>query len=366
MRRFIFALIITLHGLIQFLGFLKAFRLSGIDQIFSTIPKTAGLFWLLACLLFVGAAIALILKKEWWWMVAGIGIVLSQVLIFMYWQETKFGTITNIIILVGCILAYGSWSFKGMVRNERQAFLSSVSQNSSTVTQKEIGKLPAVVQRWLNNARIVDKLTIRTAYFRQTGHMKTSPNGSWMPVEAEQYVRTAEPGFLWVADVRAAPFIHLAGRDKYMDGKGAMLIKLVSLFPVADSKGQKIDQGALLRYLAEMVWYPSAALEDYISWEQINSTSARATMSYGGVTASALFRINEQGQVKRIEAERYYDRKEGATLEMWLITIDADSYQEFEGIRVPTRAQVTWRLVEGDFTWYKLEMTDLAYNGRAD
>ena len=366
MVRWTFTLIIALHGLIHFLGFLKAFRLSGIDQIFSTISKTAGLFWLLAGLLLIGAAVVFLLKKEWWWMVAGIGIVLSQVLIFMYWQETKFGTIANIVILVGCILGYGSWSFKVMVRNERQAFVSYVQENSPIVTKEQVKALPRPVQRWLKNARIIDNPAIQTAHFRQTGQMKTSPGGKWMPVEAEQYVKTAEPGFLWIADVTAVPFVLLAGRDKYVKGKGHMLIKLMSLIPVADSNGPEMDQGALLRYLAEMVWYPSAALEEYISWEEINDTSARATMRYGGISASGVFGFDRQGRVTGFEAERYYDRKEGATLETWHVTIDADSYIKVEGISVPTRAKLTWKLDDSDFTWYKLEIDDFTYNKLSD
>jgi|GEM_PF-3451583 len=34
---------------------------------------------------------------------------------------------------------------------------------------------------------------------------------------------------LKIADVKAAPGIHIAGRDKYENGKGQMLIKLFSL-----------------------------------------------------------------------------------------------------------------------------------------
>jgi len=29
------------------------------------------------------------------------------------------------------------------------------------------------------------------------------------------------------------------------------------LIPVVDAKGEEIDQGALLRYLCEIVWHPS-------------------------------------------------------------------------------------------------------------
>jgi len=89
----------------------------------------------------------------------------------------------------------------------------------------------------------------------------------------------------------------------------------------------------LLRYLGEIVWVPSAALSDYITWEEMDSTTARATMSYGGITASGIFKFDENGAFVSFEADRYYYRKEGSTLEKWVIT--AKKNKEFEGIRVP-------------------------------
>jgi hypothetical protein len=141
-----------------------------------------------------------------------------------------------------------------------------------------------------------------------------------------------------------------------------MLIKLFSLFPVADSKGKETDQGTLLRYLAETVWFPSAALNNYIAWEEVDSTTAKATMSYKGTTASGVFKFNTDGDVVSFKTLRYYDRKEGSTLEEWLISIPENSYKEFEGIRIPAKSTVTWKLKTGDFTWYKLEVTDVEYN----
>ena len=84
----------------------------------------------------------------------------------------------------------------------------------------------------------------------------------------------------------------------------------------------------MLRYLGEIVWVPSAALSDYITWEEMDSTTARATMSYGGITASGIFKFDENGDFVSFEADRYYYRKEGSTLEKWVIT--AKKNKEFE------------------------------------
>ena len=46
-----------------------------------------------------------------------------------------------------------------------------------------------------------------------------------------------------------------------------MLIKVMSTIPIGNSSGEEMDQGAMMRFLAEIAWVPSAALNDYIQWD---------------------------------------------------------------------------------------------------
>jgi hypothetical protein len=109
--------------------------------------------------------------------------------------------------------------------------------------------------------------------------MRTGPDKPWMPVVAEQYFSVNPPGFVWSVNARMKGVLPIAGRDRYADGHGHMLIKLASLLTVADGVGAEIDQGAMLRYLGEIVWFPSAALSDSVSWEAIDERSARAAFA---------------------------------------------------------------------------------------
>lgn len=362
MIKAIFASVVIIHGLIHLMGFVKAFQLAEINQLTQNIPKPIGLLWLISALLFITAAAVFLLKNDWWWMIAVPAFVLSQLLIIMYWQDAKYGTIANVIILVGVVIGYGIWSFNTMAKNDLETFVAPVTSEKKVVTKEMLSGLPPIVQKWLKRSYVIGKEIIYSVHLKQIGEMRTAPDGNWMPVEAEQWFKTEKPGFIWIADVKFAPGIHLAGRDKYENGKGHMLIKMLSIIPVADAKGTETDQGTMLRYLAEIVWFPSAALNDYIQWEQIDSTTAKATMTYGGITASGLFKFDANGDVISFEAKRYYDRKGGASLEDWFIQIEPNSYKEFAGVRIPARSAVTWKLKEGDFTWYKLEIADIHYN----
>ncbi|MFW5873497.1 MAG: DUF6544 family protein, partial [Bacillota bacterium] len=120
------------------------------------------------------------------------------------------------------------------------------------------------------------------------------------------------------------------------------------------------DQGTLVRFLAEIVWIPSAALSDYITWEEINLNSARATMSFGDITASGVFTFNDRGEPIGFTAERYRDVDGEFEMETWSISMD--NYQMFDGIKVTAAGEITWELAEGDFTLYKFEIKEFEYN----
>lgn len=360
MLRFIFAFILVVHGLIHLMGFAKAFKLAEVPQLTGSFSKPAGMLWFVTALLFVSSVLFFFLKKDWWWMVAAPAVLLSQILIFTQWRDAKFGTLANVIALVGTVLAYGSWSFNTMVKSELAAFFPKEIVAKTVLTKELLAPLPPVVQKWLERSGVVGKKLVAVAHLKQSGEMKTKPDGNWIPFEAEQWNAIDSPGFIWTTQIQAAPGLALVGRDKYVDGRGNMLIKLLALFPIADAKGPETDQGAMLRNLAEVCWFPSAALSDYIQWEQLDSLTAKATMTNGGITAPGIFRFNAEGDMVSFEAKRYYDRKEGPTLEDWLV-VNKD-YRDFDGIRVPHKSEITWKLKDGDFTWLKLEIKEIDYN----
>lgn len=360
MIKFLFASILLLHGFIHLMGFARAFHFAEISQLTQSVSRPAGVAWSLAALLFALTALLLLLKKDSWWLWALPAVILSQILIFSSWQDARFGTITNLVAVLGIAAGYGHWSFEKLTHRELQVLYSQSVKSSDVVTGQKIASLPPIVQTWLHRSGIVGKPSVSTVHLHQRGILRTAPRGKWMPVSAEQYFSVQPPGFLWLADVKMMPFVPLAGRDKYADGQGHMLIKALSLIPLADSKGPEIDQGTALRYLGETIWFPSAALSEYISWEALDAVSARASITWGNITASGIFCFSENGDMTAFQADRFYDRQGTSTRERW--RIDAKDWKEFNGVRVPVKFDVTWKLQEGDFTWFRMEVTDLVYD----
>ena len=150
MIKIIFASVLIIHALIHLMGFLKAFQIAEINQLTQTIHKPIGLLWLISALLFITAAVIFLIKNDWWWMIAVPALVLSQLLIIIYWQDAKYGTIANVIILVGIIIGYGAWDFNTMTKNELETFVTPTASGEKVVTKEMLSDLPPIIQSGSN------------------------------------------------------------------------------------------------------------------------------------------------------------------------------------------------------------------------
>jgi Na+-translocating ferredoxin:NAD+ oxidoreductase RnfD subunit len=106
MLRYLIILLLTVHGFTHFMGFAKAFQYAELNNLTMPISKPFGILWVLSALLFLTSAIMLLLKKRYWWTIAIPAAVLSQFAIFASWNDARFGTIANAIIVVAIIFGW--------------------------------------------------------------------------------------------------------------------------------------------------------------------------------------------------------------------------------------------------------------------
>jgi hypothetical protein len=265
-----------------------------------------------------------------------------------------------IIVLIASAITVSNITFNKKVRSEvEELFKKCKETKSEIVTEKDIKDLPESVQRYLKYTQIIGKEKIKTVRLKQDGYFRTKEDQKWMPIKAEQYFNIDSAEFIWIGRVKFAPLLSIQAKDEFIDGKGNLVVKLGPI-KVADARGDEIDQGEILRFLAECVWFPSAFLNDYIKWDAIDDNSAKATINYKGVSASAIFHFGEEGEVTSISAKRYMEVDGKFKLEDWEVLII--EYKKFEDIIVPSKANVIWKLSTGDFCYYKFEVVDIDYN----
>jgi hypothetical protein len=354
-----FYVLIGLHAIIHCFGFLKAFNAVEFNAITQPITKGAGVLWLMACLLLLVTLLLDAIGVKYWWVIGIIAVLISQVLIFSVWQDAKFGTIPNLLILLICGLSFSDHNFTQMVTSERALMLSNAKEVNN---QRPIADLPIAVQSWLDKAGVHDSTRIKNVYLTQRAQLKMKPEqDSWYTAKADQYFITNPPSFNWSVRLKMNPFLPISGRDKFENGKGEMQIKLFSAIAIVDEKNnKKIDQGALQRFLAEIAWFPAAARNNYIDWEEIDERSAKATMTCNGTAGSGVFHFDEEGNFMKFSAMRYQGGADAAELKEWIV--QAKEYKSINGVYIPVKLEATWKLEDKEWTWLKLEILDIKYN----
>jgi hypothetical protein len=273
-------------------------------------------------------------------------------------QPRKLALAIPALLAVPSALALSRVAFDRRVTQQVRHLFAASNGRSRLVTEADLVGLPEPVQRWLRWSNVVGTAYPVTVRLRQQGEFRMGQDRGWMRFTAQEYYTTDPPGYVWKVIFRMAPLVTVRGRDRYADGQASIVMRLLSLIPVANDHGPGLDQGAMLRFLNETMWFPAGVLSPYISWEARDATSAVATMRYGGVSASATFLFDEQGRLINMTAERF-DNANKAMLP-WSTPIS--DYGQFAGIRVPVQGAGVWQYERGEFPYIRLRVTDLEYN----
>lgn len=260
-----------------------------------------------------------------------------------------------ILVLLGMMLS--KWKTRAEIH---ELFATADTNASDIVTEDDIADLPEPVQRWLRHSNVVGREKVRTVRLKQKGFFRQGPGQPWMPFTAEQYYTTDPPAFLWHAMVMYAGLPIIDVKDRLQCGHGNIRIKLGALITLANAKAPELDQGVLLRYLDEIMWFPSAAISPYINWSPIDANSAEATISYGDVSASAVFHFDDDGNFVDLTADRYRTVGKEFSLDKW--STPTTEQGEFHGVRIPIKGVGVWNLLEGDLAYVRLEITEIEYN----
>ena len=270
----------------------------------------------------------------------------------------------KIAILAGmaALLIVANRRFGRLVEADRRRLLAAPRpSHPSLVTEEMLAGLPEPAQRYLRYAGVVGRPLVDTVRVRQRCRMRTAPNGMSFPLVAEQWYRVEPPGFIWDATVPIGCIPVVRGRDAYIEGRGLLTIKAGSLIPFVDATGPEMDQASLLRHLSEMAWFPSAFLRDRISWEAIDDSTVRVSITDGNLTATGTAEIDTEGRLVAFRAERHAMVGKAFELRPW--TAPTYAYGEFEGLRLPVRGAAVWTLADGtELPYIEVELTDVEYD----
>ena len=230
------------------------------------------------------------------------------------------------------------------------------------ITAVHYEDVPTPVRRYLAAAVPENRPRVQRVRFTQAGLFRTRDEGEhWQPFTAEQHVSTDPPGFVWEASIRMAPFLSVRVADTYQEGRGALRARLLGVVPLAEAAGPEMDEGEMMRYLAEAIWYPTALVPDErLSWRPVDERSALAVMNDGGREVAVKFSFDEEGMVFRIDADRFHAENGGYRKRPW--TAYCGVYELRDGFRIPLEARVVWHYPKVDLEYFEGRIQSIEYD----
>jgi hypothetical protein len=251
------------------------------------------------------------------------------------------------LIIIALILAVWIGLFlqnRTLSRLIEMLLLGSNRVNIAQIRFNELEHLPPPVARFFRRVLKEGQAQIRVAHYEQAGTLRTDMRSDrWLSFKASQVIAPFSPGFVWNACVRIAPLLYVSVLDAYVAGQGSGQVSLFSAFTVAaDRDSFEINSGALHRYLAEAVWYPTALLpSEVLHWSPINNNKALAVLTDGEHKVSLEFWFNDEGEVTGIYSPGRWGRFGGKYKQLpweghfW-------NYEERDGMMISTEGEVGW------------------------
>jgi hypothetical protein len=274
----------------------------------------------------------------------------------MYILNWVIVAVIGLAALYGAASAFGAWRWQ----NTTGALVAELNAG-------RIAPFIAPVQRYFRAVLTDGQPNVTAVKLTQSGIFNMSATAAqWKPFTATQHFTTAEPGFVWNANITMFPGFPVRVVDAFSGGKGLLRPTLLGLFDMGMIEGKgEIARGELLRYFAESVWFPTALLPSQgVVWQAVDDTSANATMTDGPISVTMLFRFGDDGLITSIYvAGRATTVGTETVLMPWECRMS--NYQARGGMRVPLTGEVLYITPQGEKPYFKgtIDMVDYEFAG---
>ena len=375
--RWMLLAVLTLHGLIHLMGFAKAFDLADLEAMAQPISRSMGVLWLVAGLTVLAAGAHLLAAPRTWWITGLLAVALSQAAIVSSWEDARFGTVANVVVLLGVIYGFASGGPLGFAARYERALAESTSsapgrassrstEGAGRLTEDELDGLPDPVRRYVVASGFVGRPRVGGFRAVTRGRIRGGPDEPWMPFTAEQENLVDPPTRLFHMRARrgAVPVDVL---HEYRDGRATMEVRLLSLVPLVEARGSEMDRSETVTLFNDFaLMAPGALAEPWVQWEAVDDRTARGALTAAGHTVTATLVFNEHDElVDFISDDRMAASPDGRAFEARRWTTPVTGYRSFDGIRVMRRGEGRWHPSDGDdFAYVEMELEQLEVRPR--
>ncbi len=267
-----------------------------------------------------------------------------------------------LVVAISAFLIWRRSNWVHYIRNLSENVKNRAIRIQEVVDLHEVEDLPNPVKRYFHHVLKNGQPIIAKVSISQNGGFRAKPEmAEWSEMKAVQYFSSLPRAFVWIAEINIFPAISINVCDSYNLGKGSMKGKIFSLFTLFDAQEEELSAGALQRYLAEAVWFPTSLLPSQgVVWEEVDNDRAKATIVDAGISVSLEFEFNEKGEAISVYTPGRYREINGKyELTPWKGRFS--NYIELDGYRIPSQGEAEWHLPDKTYPYWKAELMEVRY-----
>lgn len=356
------SLLLTIHGGIHVLGFIKAIRPDAVPMLRRDLSLPVGVMWLVVGDWLVLTAVLYQIDYAKWWVPAAIGVVCSQLLIVASWSDAKWGTTANLVLLLPVLLQFAQQRFRERFSTAvAQAFLSGSGRDTALLRDTDMARLPVVVQRYIRYSGAIGQPHVRCFKVAMSGDLRRDSGAEWMPFEAVQYnfVEPAQRYFFLNATMSKLP---VAGFHSYDNGAAFMDIRLFSMIPVQRQNGREMDTAETVTFFNDMCCLaPGTLIDPRIRWYDSGPDYAHAKFTVRGITVSASLEFDASGRLICFKSSDRFATK-GTEMRRQPWETPLTEYRAYGDYNLASGAQAIYHDPSGSFCYGRFGVDSVIYN----
>ena len=278
-----------------------------------------------------------------------------------------FIVIGVLFVLIAMILIWFHIPYSPVKRDFQNDVDTIMSENqlqtkNEVFTEEDFSRFPDAVQKYIQGCGYIG--TPKMSYLKMEYHNVDFLQGKNRPtltIDYTQYNFINEPCRMALIDSRmfGIPF---EGYDYYQNGIGGMKGVIAKAITIFDQTVADMNKACLATFLAESLFAPTILLQDYITFEEISDFEVRATITYGGQSASGIFTFNEQYEMFSFTTNDRAVAGTDGSMEYVPWSALCNDYQLSEnGIKYPTKFQAVWNYTDGDFVYFDGIISEISY-----
>lgn len=212
----------------------------------------------------------------------------------------------------------------------------------AVVTEADLAPLPAPVARWLRHIGVVGRPRIHNFVVDMHAQLNRGPDQPWMETPVLQVSFTGDPTRLFLLRTRMKG-LPVTGLHAYTHDGARMQIRVAGVVDMVDESGDVFTRAETVTMLNDLcIMAPVALLDERMTWQPVNDTSATVTFTNGPhrVSATLFFDANDD-LIDFASDDRHSLPDDG---DRWTTPLRA--HRDMDGVRLPAEGDAIWHYAD--------------------